>query len=168
VCYSGWAGVTDIETGKQSSGCHRNTLIRCTVVNCTADGGAGRVRRRREQRDYRLGKRRTGRSSASSSRASKGLWAVGWGKDGKSLAWGYTNAPGADGFKPFEQTLRLDEFLPGDPPKPENFIRHVRADGAYSIKVDDFFNFTVSENGKPLYKHKSRSDRLYSVSFPTR
>jgi WD40 repeat protein len=163
VASFGWAGITDTDTGKRPVIVrdHSNTVM---AANCSADGLLA-VTAGGENNEILVWDAKTGALVRRFQSASKGLWAVGWGKDGKSLAWGTTNGFGADGLCAIEQTFRLDEFLPGPRPKPGDYARHVRADGAYSIKVENFFEFTVSENGKPLYKHKSRADRIYSVTL---
>ncbi|MBY0459117.1 MAG: hypothetical protein K2V38_17415, partial [Gemmataceae bacterium] len=163
VAGAGWAGITDVTTGKRPVVVkeHTNSV---TVVGCSADGTLA-VSAGGEANEILVWSTKDGAVLRKFQSASKGLWAVGWAKDGKSLAWGTTNRSGPDGLHAIEQTFRLDDFLPGDPPEPGAFARHNRADGGLSVKVESFFEFTVSENGKPLYRHKSLSDRIYSVSI---
>ncbi|MBP3956780.1 caspase family protein [Gemmata sp. G18] len=163
IARQGWAGVTDVETGRQPVVVkeHTNTVM---AVNRSADG-ARAVTAGGENNEIIVWGTRDGAIVRKFQSASKSLWAVGWGKDGKSLAWGNTNLTGADGLCALEQALRLDEFVPGPAPEPGAYARHVRDDGTYSVRVDNFFQFTVLENGKPLYQHKSRADRIYSVSL---
>jgi WD40 repeat protein len=162
ICYSGWTGVTEIATGKQTALVkeHTNTV----AVNRSTDGALA-VSAGGESNEIIVWDTKDGSIVRKFQPASKGLWAVGWGKDGKSLAWGSVNRTVAPELHGLDQTFQLDEFLPGDPPKPENFARHIRDDGKYAIKVEDFYNFTLFENGKPLYKHKCLSDRMYSVTL---
>jgi WD40 repeat protein len=158
----GWAGVTDIEAGNQPTlKEHPNTVM---AVNRSADGTLA-VSAGGESNEIIVWNTADGTVLRKFESASKAIWAVGWSKDGKSLAWGNTNRKGADGLHSIEQTFQFDEFLPGAPPQAGEYGRHIREEGAYSIKVDNFFQFTVSENGKQLYQHKSRSDRIYSVTF---
>jgi WD40 repeat protein len=159
----GWAGITDVDTGKRPVLIrdHSNTVM---AVNCSPDGAVA-VSAGGDKNEILVWDAKTGEIIQRLQTSSKGLWAVGWGKDGKSLAWGGINRHGGDGICPLEQTLRLDEFVPGPQPKPADFVRHVRDDGTYSVKVENFFEFTVFEDGKPLYRHKSRSDRIYSVTL---
>ncbi|HVL12316.1 MAG TPA: caspase family protein [Gemmata sp.] len=163
VAGAGWAGVIDVEAGRHPVVVkdHTNTVM---AVNRSADGALA-VTAGGESNEIIVWDAKTGAAVRKFQSAGKGLWAVGWGKDGKSLAWGTTNRSGPDGLHALEQTLRLDEFLPGPPPRPGDYQRHVRADGGYSVRVDDFFQFTVLEDGKPLYQHRSRSDRIYSVTI---
>ncbi len=162
VAALGWAGVADLATGEHPVIVrdHTNTVM---AVDRSADGALA-VTAGGEFNEILVWDVKTGALVRRFQAASKGLWAVGWAKDGKALAWGTTNRF-IDGLCALEQTLRLDEFLPGPPPKPGDFVRHVRDDGTFSVKVDNFFEFTVLENGKPLYRHKSELDRIYSVTL---
>ena len=163
VAAAGWAGVADIASGKHPVIIkeHTNTVM---AVNCSVDGALA-VSAGGEQNEIIVWKTKDGTIVRKFQSASKGLWAVGWAIDGKSLAWGTTNGHDANNLCRLEQTLRLNEFLPGPRPNPRDFVRHVHNDGRFTIKVNDFYTFTLSENGLPLYRHKCRSDRMYSVTL---
>jgi len=163
VAAFGWAGIADIETGKHPVIIrdHTNTVM---AVNRSADGALA-VSAGGEQNEIIVWNTKDGTILRKIQSPSKALWAVGWGKNGKSLAWGMTNRHGADKLCPLEHTLRLEDFVPGPPPIQADYVRYVADDGRFSLKVNDFFTFTLFENGKPLYQHKCRADRMYSVTL---
>lgn len=163
VAALGWAGVTDIATGNRPVIVrdHSNTVM---AVERSADGALA-VTAGGDFNEILVWDVKTGTLVRRFQSASKGLWAVGWSKDGHSLAWGNTNLMDAEGLCAIERTLRLDDFQPGPAPKPADYIRRQLEDGALSISGIKFQHFTVSENGKPLYTHTARSARIYSVSF---
>lgn len=157
----GWAGVRRGDDPPVLMRDHTNTVM---AADCTADGTLA-VTAGGEANEVIVWKTADGKPVRRFQAASKSVWAVGWSKDGKALAWGNTNRHDGTGLCALEQTFRLTDFQPGAAPKAGEFLQHMRTEGAYSIRVDDFFTFTVMENGRPLYQHRSRSDRIYSVSF---
>jgi WD40 repeat protein len=161
VSGAGWAGVRCGDEPPVLMRDHSNTVM---AADCSADGALA-VTAGGEANEVIVWKTADGKPVRRFQAASKSVWAVGWSKDGKALAWGNTNRHDGTGLCAVEQTFRLTDFQPGAAPKAGEFLQHQRTDGAYSIRVDDFFTFTVMENGRPLYQHRSRSDRIYSVSF---
>ena len=159
----GWAGVTDLETGAHPvlHKEHTNTVM---AVNRSADGALA-VSAGGDSNEIIVWKTADGTIVRKFQALNRGIWAVGWSKDGKSLAWGNTNGSGANGLHALEQTFLFNEFLTGDPPKPEEYGRHALEDGAFSIRVDGFFQFTVLEKGRPLYAYKTGTSRIYSVTL---
>lgn len=164
VSAHGWAGVIDVESGKRPTivRAHTNTVL---AVNRSRDGTLA-VSSGGDLNETIVWRVANGAVIRRLAAPSQGLWAVGWGKDGKSLAWGAINNRLPDGLCPLEQTFWLSEFVSGGIPDPAAFQRHIRDDGSFSIKVDGFFKFTVSENGKPLYQYTSPAgNRIYSVTI---
>lgn len=163
VATTGWAGITDIATGRQIAQIdeHMNTVM---AVDISADGkiaaSAGG-----ENNEMLVWKAATGEIIRRFEPSSTSVWAVAWSKDRKSIAWGNTNARPKGGLCQIQKTFSLTDFLPGDLPKDGAYTQDLHQHGEISIKVDDFFHFTVLENGKQLYQHKSLADRIYSVSL---
>ena len=141
VCYSGWAGVIDVETDDRPVLVREHTNTVATVT-CSADGllAASCGGEFNETLVWTAADGAIGRRFAATTR---GLWAVGWGRDGKSLAWGTTNRHTADGLSPLDTTLRLEDFSTGGSPEPAAFQQHVREDRGLSVKMDDFYHFTA-------------------------
>jgi WD40 repeat protein len=157
----GWAGLIDVDTGKRPVvRDHTNTVM---AVNHSADGALC-VSAGGDLNEIIVWDAKTGEVVRNFHPQTQSLWAVGWAKNGKALAWGTTNRFGADKLCALEQTLRLEELQMGAPPQPGDFARQVHDDGTYSIKIENFGEFTVFENGKPLYRHKG-SNRIYSVTI---
>jgi predicted Zn finger-like uncharacterized protein len=146
----GWAGVTDIETGKQPALVkdHSNTV---TAVNRSADGTLA-VSAGGESNEIVVWKTADGTVVRKFQSASKSVWAVGWGKDGKSLAWGQTNRSGADRLHALERTFLFDEFLGSDPPRPERTA-------AASSRTARSRSGRRGSSGSPSCKTASRSTR---------
>ncbi|VTU02086.1 wd40 repeat-containing protein : WD40 repeat-containing protein OS=Singulisphaera acidiphila (strain ATCC BAA-1392 / DSM 18658 / VKM B-2454 / MOB10) GN=Sinac_0055 PE=4 SV=1: WD40: WD40: WD40: WD40: Peptidase_C14 [Gemmataceae bacterium] len=165
IAYSGWVGVIDVATGDRPVTVkeHSNTV---RAVACNADGSLA-VTSGGEAHETIVWKTSDGTVVRKFAGASRGLWAVGWGRDGKSVAWGSVNGAGPDGLAALDSSLRLDELTAGPRPDPAAYQRHVRGDGGLSVTVNDFFSFTVTENGKPLYRHTAApaGNRIYSVSI---
>jgi WD40 repeat protein len=156
----GWAVLTNIETGKQTVTIeHSNTVM---AVDRSVDGklaaSVGGL-----NNELVVWNTTDGAVLCRFETPSRTIWAVGWSKDGKSVAWG-TNNRGVKGFKPLEQTFRFDDLLPGARPDPENYLRNIHEDGPISIKINSFSQFSVFENGKLLYRHDN-SKKIMSVSL---
>ena len=164
IAMNGWAGVIDLETGKRSSLVkdHTNTVMR---VNRSRDGTLA-VSSGGDENETIVWKVSNGSIVNKFAAPSKGLWAVGWGKDGKSLAWGSINNKLADGLCPLEKTFWLSDFVTTGMLDPTAFQRHVWNDGTFAIQVNSFFKFTVFEKGRPSYQYTSGDgDRIYSVTI---
>jgi WD40 repeat protein len=163
VSARGWAGVIDLEGGKPPVLIrdHTNTVM---AVNRSADGALA-VSAGGDSNEIIVWKTADGSVVRKFKALNRAIWAVGWGKDGKSLAWGQTNRMGPDRLHGLEQTFLLDEFQTGDPPKPGAYGRQLLSDGAFSVRQDGFFQLSVFEDGKPLYSLKTGANRIYSITF---
>ncbi|MDB5310565.1 MAG: domain, G-beta repeat [Gemmataceae bacterium] len=165
IAYSGWAGVIDLATGERRVQFrqHSNTVM---AVNCSRDGGLA-VTSGGDSNETFVWKTADGSVVRAFAGTGRPVWGVGWGRDGKAIAWGNTNGAGPDRLHPIEHTLRLDDWVRGDPPRPGAFQRHLQDDGTYSVRILDFGRFTVSENGRPLYTYETvpKGNRIYSVTL---
>lgn len=162
IAYLGWAGIIDTETGQRKLvRDHTNTVLAVGV----SGGGKYAVSSGGEFAETLVWDTETTRVIRRFAAASRGLWAAGWAKDGRSLAWGVTNRFGQDHLAPLEHTFRLDDLGGGGPPAPGDYLRHNRDDAGLTIRIDDFYRFTVLDNGRPLYQHTSTSNRIYSVTI---
>ncbi len=66
--------------------------------------------------------------------AGSGVWAIGWAKDGKSLAWGNSNMrPDVDSELPLQHAFRLDDFGVGNPPDPSKYTQVLTEDGHVKV-----------------------------------
>ncbi len=160
----GRAGVIDVVTGARPVLVrdHPNTVI---AVNRSADG-ARAVTAGGANNEIHIWDTKTGSVVRTFDGASKSLWAIGWAKDGRSLAWGASNAFNVTTWLcPLEQTFRLDDFQFAAAPQASNYARHIRTDGAYSTDLLDFRTVVVAENGKELYRHEADGDKIYSATL---
>jgi WD40 repeat protein len=105
----GWAGIVNAQTG----------AIRCAFFEHTnvvfalnlSDDGAYVVSSGGNQNETYVWSPTTQKPVSRLCGPGKGVWGVGWARDGKSIAWGTINKPGADGNPPLESVFKLNEFM---------------------------------------------------------
>jgi WD40 repeat protein len=162
---AGWAGVIDAETGdiKATVVGHTNTVM---AANVSADGRKG-VTSGGNQNETLVWETNTGKVVRRFVPAGSGVWAVGWAKDGKSLAWGYEPPQAANNSSlgKLEATFRLDEFGVGDAPDPAKYAQTVEADDAVQIKqLGQERIGVVTGDRDPVVVRLPGGERVYSVS----
>ncbi len=155
-----FAGVVDSDTGKVrvAFNHHTNTVFAVDVapdgqriVTC---GGNNHDTLVWDADNGKLLQRMVGNGTA--------IWALGWAKDGKSIAWGTTNKPedSTDTELPLEHVFRLDEFGLGGKPDPSKYTQVVESDEGVNLVVGrrQFLVKTPGRNptvidleGEPIY-----------------
>jgi WD40 repeat protein len=81
----------------------------------------------------------------------RSVMAVGWGADGKSLAFGNTNGPGVlRHARPLERTFRLDEFDLGAAPAAD-VTRPLVDNGDWALEMADQFRVNVKRKGQRAF-----------------
>ncbi|MBL8812653.1 MAG: caspase family protein [Planctomycetaceae bacterium] len=159
---SGWTGVKNIASAVPTVDIrdHRNTVM---AVNVSNDGQLA-VSAGGESNEILVWRTTNGQMLRRFEPQSQSIWAIGWSKDGKSVAWGNTNLRAKGQLCPLESSFRFDNFQMGRGLGNQEYQQDQHTADRLSIHIDDFFQFTVSENGRNLYQHKSLSDRIYSVT----
>ncbi|MCI0463352.1 MAG: caspase family protein [Gemmataceae bacterium] len=97
------------------------------------------------------------------------VWAVGWSRDGRTIAWGNTNRDSGINAAPLEGTFRLDRLeLGGAPTEPFLRAAHQVASG-WSLQQLDFFRVAIKRQGQLVHTFTSpvKQDRIYSYSILT-
>jgi WD40 repeat protein len=161
----GWAGVIDAETGEPKADCteHTNTAM---SVNVSPDGTLA-VSNGGNQNETLVWETATGKLVRRLVASGSGIWAVGWAKDGKSLAWG-TEPPLAannSSVGKLEGVFRLDEFGIGGAPDPAKYAQAVEADDTVQIKQLGQSRIGVVTDGRePVAVALPGKERVYSVS----
>ncbi len=100
--------------------------------------------------------------------AGSGVWAIGWAKDGKSLAWGNSNArPEKDAELPLQHTFRLDDFGVGNPPDPSKYTQVLTEDGHVKVTTKSPL-FLVQTTGREpevmILTSGDKLDKIYSAT----
>jgi predicted Zn finger-like uncharacterized protein len=80
----------------------------------------------------------------------KGVWSIGWSKDGKSLAWGTINRRNENGDGKLENTFRLDELGVGDPPDASKYVQELTSDESVHIKRLTTTTWAMGTPGRDL------------------
>lgn len=96
----------------------------------------------------------------------RAVWAVGWGPDGQTIAWGHTNRGDTRAAAaPLEQTFALDSFDFDGPPA-AGFRRAARTGGGYSLEAVDYYQVAIHKDGRRLgaFRSPREADRIYSFS----
>ena len=100
--------------------------------------------------------------------AGSGVWAIGWAKDGKSLAWGNSNVrPEKDAELPLQHTFRLDDFGVGNPPDPSKYTQTITEDGHVKVTTKSPL-FLVQTTGREpevmILTNGDKIDQIYSAT----
>jgi WD40 repeat protein/Zn-finger nucleic acid-binding protein len=130
---TGWAGVKNINTSaiRVQHQMHTNTI---SALGVSADGKRA-VSSGGNQFETYVWDTANAKVVSRLCGSGNGMWSVGWAKDGRSVAYGITNAPTLDGTRPLDFTFRFDDFGPGPSADPAKYDQLVRSDGAYVCEM---------------------------------
>jgi hypothetical protein len=79
------------------------------------------------------------------------VFAVAWGADGKSIAWGNRNGPGVlRHSRPVERTFRFDQLDFGAAPA-ANVTRPLLDNGEWAVELADNYRVNVKRGGNPAF-----------------
>ncbi len=159
----GWAGVVNAETGavRTSFKQHTNTVFSVDV----SPDGAQVVSSGGNQHESFVWAADTGSVLHRFVGTGKGVWALGWSKDGKSLAWGNSNVAGENGEKPLQFTFRLDEFGVGDTPDPSKYVQAHETDDRVKVTRIAGGVFAVQTPGRePEAMLLNDGERIYAAT----
>ncbi|HSQ57640.1 MAG TPA: hypothetical protein VLM40_18100, partial [Gemmata sp.] len=126
---AGWAGIKNAETGKirVEQKLHNNTM---SALGMSADGKRV-VSSGGNQWETYVWDSSNGKPVSRLCGSGHGMWSVGWAKDGKSIAYGFSNKSNPDGTRQIDFTFRFDDFGPGPSADPAKYNLLQLTDGAY-------------------------------------
>jgi WD40 repeat protein len=173
---SGCAGIFDLETkqARPFTG-HSNTVL---FGSLSADGRLA-VTTGGDNHESFVWQTADGKVVQRLQGGGRAVWAVGWGPDGKTIAWGNRNFHGKNGLHTLQQTFSLADLEFGETlstdetPKEEalragpDFRRDNHAAGAWSLERVDLFAIAIKQNGRQvgIFRSSFESDRVYSFSL---
>jgi WD40 repeat protein len=99
--------------------------------------------------------------------AGRSVWGIGWGADGKSIAWGNTNRGGTQvGRTPLEQVFHLDSLEIGEPGDAK-FRRCALSSEGYTLVPRDLYSYELKHQNDPpvviVTPHKG--ERIYNATL---
>jgi WD40 repeat protein len=160
---TGRVGLVDVATGKRRVfSKHSNTVAHGSL---SADGklavSAGGNREEIfiwKTEDLKVVQQLQGRGSS--------VWAVGWARDGRTVAWGHDNrGVTTDATTRLERTFHLDRLEFGGEPAAD-CLRFPREVNGYSLQALDHFRVAIKHNGKAVrtFSGPMKGDRIYSFA----
>jgi WD40 repeat protein len=159
----GWAGVVSASTGKvrvaftQHSNVVKSLDVSPDGTQVVTSGGSQHESYVWGADDGKVRQRFVGGGNA--------VWALGWSKDGKSLAWGASNVRDENGNGKLEFTFRLDEFGVGDAPDPSKYVQRVTSDEHAKITSGPR-GFVVQTTGRdPTIIPAPRGEKIFSTTL---
>jgi len=163
IAYRGEAGIIDVTTGKKRFEVpfHSNTVL----DGCFSPDGTMAVTTGGSNNETVVWDPTNGDKQFELPLSGKGVWGVGWGEDGKTIAWGNTNR-GATvlGLTPVERAFSLDQMEVLNKPK-TRFARSLLAKDGWEMQEKDFFEIGVFPTGNKngiAFRSPYERDRLYS------
>ena len=153
----GWAGIVDSNTGipRVSFKQHSNSVFALDV----SEDGKQVVSSGGNQHETLVWNADDGKVLHRMSGTGNGVWAIGWAKDGKSIAWGTSNKRGGDDELPLEHVFRLDEFGTGQrPPTCPKFLQVLTSDAGIKL---------MTGKDKFLVQTPGRDPRIISLAGET-
>jgi hypothetical protein len=99
--------------------------------------------------------------------AGRSTWGVGWGADGKSIAWGNTNRGGTQlGKTPLEQVFHLDTLEIGELGEGKFQRCTLTADG-YSLTPHDLYSYDLKRPDQPavVLTTPHKGERIYNATL---
>lgn len=164
IALRGHAGIFNIEAGKPRIDMpeHNNTVQHSSL----SPDGTLAISTGGDRGDTIIWKVDNGEIIQKLQGAGRTVWAGGWGRDGKSIGWGYTNLGSlVPPTTPIEMAFRVDDFEFTKVPEP--LVRAQVKIGNFSINQPDFFHINVEKDGQPyhVFEPASKNDRLYSASL---
>ncbi len=171
VLYAGGAparaGIIDLATGKRTVAFdkHQGAVVACQF---SPDGKLA-VTAGGDHNEVCVWKAADGAVVHALKGGGKAVWAVGWAKDGKTIAWGNTNkGDTAQAQAPLEHSFRLDKIEPGGPPKAKDaFNRALVNFGPVSLEAIGDYQVAVKRGDKVMKTLKSpeSDDRIYAFTM---
>jgi|GEM_PF-2287553 len=159
---TGWAGIINADTGAVRMAFREHTNI-VNALDVSPDGKQI-VTSGGNQNETYIWSVDTGKVLNRFLGTGKGVWAIAWAKDGKSLAWGNSNSPDENGNRKLEFTFRLDEFGIGDPPDPSKYVQRVESDEHVKLLVKAR-SFLVQTTGRdPVIVPPPPGELLYDAT----
>lgn len=146
---AGWAGVIERDTGKVKVAFTQNSNT-IHAVACSVDGKSIATCGGNQNEVY-VWSSADGKVISRLCGAGKGIWGIGWAKDGKSIGWGTKNkVEDVDGNCPLEEIFRLDDLGPGGPSFQTRFQQQLTTDETYTAVLIPFRNTRTNEVRKKL------------------
>lgn len=158
---AGWAGVVSPDTGVVRTVVtgHTNTVF---AVDASAEGDRV-VSSGGNRHETLIWGTTDGKIQHQLVGTGAGVWAVGWAKDGKSIAWGTSNKRGPNNTGTLEHTFRLDEFGLGNAPDPSKYTQTVDSDEHVKVLTLPI-GMVVQTTGRQPIPILLDGDRIYSAT----
>ena len=100
--------------------------------------------------------------------AGRGIWGIGWAKDGKSIAWGTDNHHDLKEISPLEGTFRFDDFGVGHRPDETQYNQWLRDDPLVKLERLDLTDLDCSCRQQPVVFRLPGKERILLASGASR
>ena len=160
---SGWAGIVSVTTGntRVPFTAHDNTVM---AVNVSEDGRSA-VTCGGNNNETFVWSVANGKTITRLCGAGRGIWGIGWAKDGKSIAWGTDNHHDLKEISPLEGTFRFDDFGIGHRPDESQYNQWLRDDPLVKLERLDMTDLGIAASGQqPVVFRLPGKERIYSAS----